>query len=220
MAKVPNGQLGDWLDEIPEEVAKAAEKFDAAHTKAQKAKGDLNSAKDALIETMIETGCKRCPIRNGEKFLELQEVEKVKYAKPRAREEANGHASDGGADIVTMKRVRGGRMVTQRTPAKASVVPNDAGAAEPLSRLTGYGMTKKKIEAVEAAVGPTIGHLEKAMRENAWWHRDIRGFGEEWIGRLQEAHLRFRGDYPVPSDDAEPEGYEGTVLDPAFAAWE
>lgn len=220
--KAPKGQLGDWLDPIPEAVSEAAEAYDKAHSKAQKVKGELNTAKETLIEKMIQTGCKRCPIRNGEKFLELQEREAVKYAKPKEKPGvSDGDSSGGNGDIVTMKRVRGGRMVTQRTPAKVSVVANDAGAAEPLSRLTAYGMTKAKIEAVKSAVGPTIGHLEKAMRENPWWHRDIKGFGEEWIGRLQDAHLRFRGDYPVPSEDeTEPEGDEGTVLDPAVAGAE
>lgn len=221
MGKAPKGQLGDWLDEIPDEVAEAAEAYDAAHTAAQKAKGELNTAKDNLIEKMVETGCKRCPIRNGEKYLELQEREAVKYAKPRdnpGRAESNGESS--GGDIVTMKRVRGGRMVTKRTPAKASVVPNDVGAAEPLSRLIGYGMTAKKMDAVALAVGPTIGHLEKAMRENEWWHRDIKGLGQDWIDRLIESLARFRRDNPVPSEEdavEEPEGDEGTVLDPALA---
>lgn len=95
----------------------------------------------------------------------------------------------------------------RRTAAKPAegqpVVANDAGALLPLSTLKKYGLTAKKIAAVAASVGgDTVGHLEAAMRANEWWHRDIKGLGEEWITRLQDAHLAFRNDYPVPTEES------------------
>lgn len=219
--KAPSGQLGDWLDKIPESVASAAESYDKAHSKAQKAKGELNTAKENLIEKMIETGCKRCPIRNGEKFLELQEREAVKYAKPK---ENPAHAinGDGAGETVTMKRIKGGRMVNVRTPAKAAVTPGDKNAAADLAILKNYGIPVKKIDTIRAACGGnSIGHFEVWMNGNQWWHRDLKGFGEQWITTLQDAHFKFRKDYPVLApEESDAESDAGTVLDPAVAGAE
>lgn len=208
-------QLGDWQDQIPPEVASAAADYDSAHTAANKAKGTLNTAKDNLIGKMRDTGCLRCPIRNGEKFLELKETEGVKYAKPK---ENPGSSSDvsSGTDNVTMRRGRGGRMQTIRTPKNVAAVANDAGAAMPLLSLKKHGITPKKCEAISAAVGgDTIGHLEKAMRTNVWWHRDLKGFGQEWVDRLTDALAMFRKEYPVPAEDEAP-----TILDDVAPATE
>lgn len=211
--KPPKGQLGDWLDDIPESVAEAAEVYDRTHTAAQKAKGKLNAAKENLIAAMVETGCKRCPIRNGEKFLELEETEKVKFAKPRENP-ANAMNGDGAGETVAMKRVRGGRMVNVRTPAKAAVTKGDSNASIDLSILKNYGIPVKKIDAIRSACGGnTLGHFEVWMNGNQWWHRDLKGFGEQWITRLQDAHFGVRKDYPVTESEAEPEGEAGTVLD-------
>lgn len=191
-------QLGDWGDKIPEKVSDAAEVYDKAHTKAQKVKGELNKAKDELIDAMRETGCLRCPIRNGEKFLTLQEKDSVRFDKPKQ----NPAAGDGeGAADVVMKRTRGGRMMTVHRPASATVVKGDAGAALPMASLAKYGLTPKKCESLAAAFGKTVGHLEKAMRTNEYWHRDVKGMGEEWITKTVDALLLLRREHPVPSDE-------------------
>lgn len=111
--------------------------------------------------------------------------------------ESKGH----GEIVVAQKRVRGGRHVTKRVPASASVVEGDAGAKQKLSALKAFGMTPKKLDAVAASVGPTVGHLEKAMRENEYWHKDIKGLGREWIDRLTDSLLQFRLANPVPSEE-------------------
>jgi hypothetical protein len=51
MAKksAPKGQLGDWLEEVPEVVQNAADEFDKAHVAKGKASGKLNTAKEVLI---------------------------------------------------------------------------------------------------------------------------------------------------------------------------
>lgn len=82
---VPAGQLGDWQEEIPEEVQRFADAYDAAHTAKSKASAKLNTAKDSLIESMKANGCSRVRIRNGEKFLELGATDKVSYKKPKEK---------------------------------------------------------------------------------------------------------------------------------------
>jgi len=51
----PKGQLGDWLDAIPEEVQEAADAYDKAHSAKSKAKGKLNTARDVPIEKIRST---------------------------------------------------------------------------------------------------------------------------------------------------------------------
>lgn len=67
------------------------------------------------------------------------------------------------------------------------------------------GLTPKKVEVLtEACGGNTIAKLEKWFRENPHWNGDLPGYGEEWITRLQDAHLAYRQARPMPSED-EPE---------------
>ena len=78
----------------------------------------------------------------------------------------------------------------------------DPGADRPLTDLIPLGLTAAKVKLVVAAVGgETIGHLETAMRKNEWWHRDIKGFGETWVTKLQDAHIAFRQRFPMPDAD-------------------
>lgn len=101
----------------------------------------------------------------------------------------------------------------------------DPGAERPLSDLIPFGMTAAKIKlVVEAVKGDTIGHLEEAMRKNEWWHRDIKGFGETWVTKLQDAHIAFRQRHPMPDEtsladyeDAYTQGVEDFNVDPEMS---
>lgn len=79
----PKGQLGDWLEEVPEAVQEAADAYDKAHTAKSKASGKLNTAKESLIEKAKAHGCKRVPVRNGAKFLVISATDKVTYDTPK-----------------------------------------------------------------------------------------------------------------------------------------
>jgi len=133
----------------------------------------------------------------------------------------DGDGEDREPATVSMHRIKGGRMVTRRTAAKAAVTKGDKNAESDLAILKNYGITPKKIDIIRAACGGnTIGHFETWMTSNEWWHRDLKGFGEDWITKLQDAHLKYRRDFPVLTEEDEPEGDEGTVLDPAVAGAE
>lgn len=95
-ARKPKGQLGDWLDDIPEAVQKAADEYDKAHTDAQKAKGKFNTAKQNVIDKMREHKVKRVPIRNGEKFLVFRAKDGVVIKKPQEKPGAEGESGTGG----------------------------------------------------------------------------------------------------------------------------
>jgi len=86
---------------------------------------------------------------------------------------------------------------------KTSPLPlgNDQGSGMALSALVDYGLTGNECETLAKAVGPTIKHLEEAMRKNEYWHRDIPGFGDKKIGKLQDAHLKFRQAYPPETNE-------------------
>lgn len=62
-----------------------------------------------------------------------------------------------------------------------------------------FGMGKAEIETLEANEITTIGKLEKTMRENEWWHRDIPKFGEKKVAKLVESLRVFRAKYPQPA---------------------
>ncbi len=83
---VPDGQLGDWLDQYPDDVIAAADVYDKMHTAHQKTKGKLTTAKENLIAAMREHGVDKCPIRNGEKLVRLTATDVVKIDKPKSDE--------------------------------------------------------------------------------------------------------------------------------------
>jgi len=98
------------------------------------------------------------------------------------------------------------------------VVPGDAGAAKSIFELVKFGVSKKKLEAVaESAGGSTIGHLEKFMREDEWWHKKAKGLGEVWVTRITDALWNFRKQHPVPTEeDAAPTIFDGKQERPAY----
>ena len=84
-------------------------------------------------------------------------------------------------------------------PDNLEALLRDEGAARPLTDLCEFGMTKKKCEQLAESVGgKTVGHFEKfTVAKPEFWHRDIKGFGEEWITKLQNAHLKLRAKWPA-----------------------
>lgn len=77
--------------------------------------------------------------------------------------------------------------------------PLDIGATKLISDLIEFGMTDKKCEAlVDQVGGNTIGALEKFQREHTHWNLDLKGFKEEWITKLQDAHEQLRRRFPMP----------------------
>jgi hypothetical protein len=90
-------------------------------------------------------------------------------------------------------------------------LPEDHGAAKDLNCLrkgtvqkeTGcrddIGLGQAIIEKLkEACGGTTIGALEKWQRENPDWNR-TKGFGEERVTQLQDAHMAVRQKWPIPT---------------------
>lgn len=109
---------------------------------------------------------------------------------------------------------------TNRVQAAAKPVEGDEGAGKPIAELVKFGLTKKKCEIIaKACGGPTIGDFEAWMQRSEWWHKDLPGFGEEWITKLQDAHLAFRQKYRIPTEDevaelrAYREGCEAAIED-------
>ena len=78
----PKGQLGDWLEEVPEDVQDAADSYDKSHSAKSKADGKMNTARDALVDLMNKNKVLKVSIRNGAKKLVLTVNEKISYEKP------------------------------------------------------------------------------------------------------------------------------------------
>lgn len=97
----------------------------------------------------------------------------------------------------------------ERTAPKAR--PVDQGALQSVDALVPHGITAKMAEKLIEHEITTVGKLEKQMRENEWWHRDIKGFGQQKVDKLSDALFEFRKANPVPSADDEPK--EGILLE-------
>lgn len=106
-------------------------------------------------------------------------------------------------DVGPMPRAKPLAFDAPKSPACLDDLKRDEGAAMPLSALEQYGTTKGITKSVTTAVGgATIGHLEKFMANNPeYWYRDIKGVGEEKLTTLQDAHLAFRQQNPMVSDE-------------------
>lgn len=76
----------DWVDKVPPEVQEAADNYVAAMNRKASATEKFNGAKTALIEVMQSKKCNKVKVqyKDGEKILELSEIEKLKLRKPEA----------------------------------------------------------------------------------------------------------------------------------------
>lgn len=65
------------------------------------------------------------------------------------------------------------------------------------------GLTESKIESLKESIeGDTVKDLEKFQMKHVDWPSKLKGFGEKWIDRLQDAHLAIRTKFPVPDLDS------------------
>lgn len=77
---------------------------------------------------------------------------------------------------------------------------NDPAFGCPIFNL---GMTEKENEILISTGIKTIADLEKQMRENEWWHSEIKGFGQAKVDKLSDNLTSWRMRNPVPSEDDE-----------------
>lgn len=105
----------------------------------------------------------------------------------------------------------------------------DSGAGMPVSEFVKFGLSPTECEMLadnltREAGGITVGHLETYMKKSEFWDRNLKGFGQAKIGKLQDAHLKFRTHYPPPTDEdrdrqdrgrqAYAQGAEAALADP------
>lgn len=111
--------------------------------------------------------------------------------------------------------------------AAAAQPPVDEGAARTINVLTefeledGARVTPKVCELLQNSKFEikTIGDLERTIRENEWWHRDIEGVGPKGIDKIVEALAAFRAKNPMPSaEDPAPADEAETAGDAPEAA--
>lgn len=74
----------DWEDTVPAEVQSAADEYVGALRKKTAATEKFNGAKTALIDVMKRTGTDKVKVtyKDGEKILELEEIERLHLRKP------------------------------------------------------------------------------------------------------------------------------------------
>ena len=75
------GQLGDWLEEVPEDVQEAADERMRTLRAKNKATEKYNSAQEACMQAMKEHDVKRIRIDDGKKWLVYDEKGTLKTEK-------------------------------------------------------------------------------------------------------------------------------------------
>jgi hypothetical protein len=102
------------------------------------------------------------------------------------------------------------RVATLMHQRQGGGVPFDTGAQAPIQALVEFGLTAKQVEMIQESELArkfegieTVGHLERAMREDEWWHQKIKGIGKTKIDKVSDALMAFRAKNPVPSRDEE-----------------
>lgn len=88
--KVPDGQLADWQEEVPEAVQDAVDEYVKSLRIKNKATEKLNSRKEVVIETMKEHDVDHVRIDEGKKVLMLSEMDILKIEKAKEPETAGG----------------------------------------------------------------------------------------------------------------------------------
>lgn len=82
----------DWADKVPKEVQDAADNYVAALRSKAKAAEKFAGAKTSLIETMKSTKTDKVKVvyKDGEKILELEEIERLHLRKPESTQTDDG----------------------------------------------------------------------------------------------------------------------------------
>lgn len=69
----------------------------------------------------------------------------------------------------------------------------------------GEGLTEGQLESLQSTFGIKgplkVAELEKVISEDAFWHRKVKGFGEQKIDMLTDAVMKFRQCCPIPTDE-------------------
>jgi hypothetical protein len=130
---------------------------------------------------------KAAQIRVNDLSHEVEQIETGNY-QPKLFS-ANGHAG------------KNGKAAGEKSKSKPGELPPDAGAALPIGELKNFGLTEAEVAKVEACPchPKTIGEFEAWQRSDELWNRKIKGFGEEKITKLQDAHCALRLQYPMPT---------------------
>lgn len=80
----------------------------------------------------------------------------------------------------------------------------DPAVTFPLDKLTEFGLTSNAVEKLlTGTTCRTIGDLERTMRDDAYWHQKIAGYGEDKVNKLVDALLALRQKHPHPEPKVE-----------------
>lgn len=87
--------LFESMDEVPERVSVLAGTYEKAVTAANKAKAKEKGAKASLLDTMLEEGIGRIPIRGGKEWIVVEDEHKVAIRKPKKEDDDDAVRNEG-----------------------------------------------------------------------------------------------------------------------------
>ena len=172
------------LGAAQDKVSKAEADFEVCDAARKKAKAAVAGAvaNELSIVARFIRGEQLLPLEDAD----AQQVPEQSSAAP----VSNDHAAAESIDALLAKNIK--KLVTPEVFDRAKDSDNP------------IGMTEKQLDILKSKDVKTISDLEKLMRENEWWHRDLKGIGPDKINRLTDTLLAFRQVYPVPSEPEKP----------------
>ena len=190
-------KLREECDKYNSQMTALKRKFTGAQNKVRNAEIDFENAdklrknaKAALDKAIADELAMVNRFIKGEQDLPFPETESSKAAKQDPAPIGNDHAGSESIDALLAKNIK----KIAGTEAFDTAKDRDA----PI------GMTEKQLDILKAAEINTIADLEKRMREDEWWHKKLKGIGEDKINRLTDTLLAYRLVYPVPTEPDKP----------------
>ncbi|MBR9800579.1 hypothetical protein GYB59_02235 [bacterium] len=193
--------------------AQAEANGEAEKTKAQ-------AKRDGKLSLYDEVSARLVFLNNDYDECEA-EIAELQSDLKKLRDNRNSLMASINAAVKDLRDVRNG--CYQRnlfTPANEEDKPEEKPApVDPAvgCSISNLGLSDKECELLVAAELDTIAKLEKRMRENEWWHRDIKGFGPAKVDKLVDNLMAWRQRNPMPSaeDASESDDNEPTEVDAA-----
>lgn len=179
-------------------VKKAQTKVDLNEQAVKSAQATLKASIGARDRAVLELGRIIDDVKSGQQVLPgTDEDESESQSNPAV--EPSGTAENWPISILGNKQLK--------------LVVGDEAFAAAKNSDDPIGLSDKQIEALEAAEFPTIGELEKQMRENSYWHAKVaKNPAAAIIQRVISSLLAFRKVNPIHAND-EPDEKSQTILE-------
>ena len=193
------------IEELTSELIEAHEEIDSINAELERLKGEMKSYKEDLEEAVANAS------------LIAKKIKDVRSGNLEFQTELPFRCDRNSDPQIPPKTAA--EMDAEKQQAAKSIPVVDVGGLQDLDVLRkgrlqktisvpceGLGLSSKQVEKLKSEIGTggSIADFEKFVKNNPWWHRDIKGFGEETVAKITDAWVAFRRDpkFAVPEPGA------------------